>query len=1141
MQRYSLPKVGFSICAAVICFAKGSDEGPSASKPSDIVVPCCGIQAPKATDTKGRYFKGLLPLSKIPEPDVKLQLVCAGSQCPGDPPYPLVINEPFAVKASSRSGGVTIWLKPGPAPTQSTTTGRLTAIPTEEGKVVIEASPTGSTALTSRVRLTLEVKKYRHFACAGLVPSAQTLRLTASDVVNLLGSPAPFTLVAQGKETLAVYSTRYSTTSKDKALLADLKKSIETLTSKTPEELGITPATSQFKVEFTVPHASSLGDLAAKISSLNFSSFSVQDVGSDKVRVTSAATPGCDDWALFLSDLRHVIWGLHPEPFSTKLFYLNAPEVSTALNAANSAQSSGSASTPAGGSGATQTSAGSSSSPSAASGASPSGSQTASGSSSTITVSAPVGNATSVVTVPASSSASASSSPTGTGSGSGTPGSSTSSGASGPSASTPKQSASIAPLGADLLVFGDTNPGDDALITERRRILAAVDLPRPEMIISAWILQNSSTDGKAVGNFNDIVQSTVAHNNEVLQDGVLNAWRYLKRQMSDPKNYFQSDFYSYLVDRYVGNLPAGAGAFGAEEFLQNRSSARLPESAHPNAPERFQFCANDRYCLGYSEVFNPLQPRLTDLLLTVIAARYPVNEAYQASCRIENPVPAAMANCSDTGAPYGSDDTKLQNDLKDKLDLHKNANTLRIQTCETQDLDALVRHSSTAHPAGIRLNCFRATAAQWLDDGSVDRVIDGEHTKDSAQPTPVGLLRAALADFLFNYKMSQQYPHEFAPYELGRSADVLNSALRPLIDAFNRDVRTFQRYLGAELEVEVDEFNKEHKTKIWFKNKPTFMNNGLVTVRTISGQESKVDAISQSFLDASTLPQVSDLAKSILGAGQGSGGNSSGSGGSTGSQKGSASESASSGGGGAGSIVPGARILENLSPNQAQLILGALSAYQSSKVQIGRELSLDVTPRSLNGAVSAEISVTLNAGETAPPNYWGGTQAGNPADISRVATHNTSTRVRVDSIKIFDVSAFTAVVQRSRSRFPLLPPLVEIPYIGTVIGVPLPPATEYHTSTALVSAIVVPTAADLASELIYKEDQVVDASDTGTCVWPGEPNRDKQPPCFMRRAISLKDLDNQPIREFHRAMLGCFAMGIGCDYTFANVLHTNQY
>lgn len=49
----------------------------------------------------------------------------------------------------------------------------------------------------------------------------------------------------------------------------------------------------------------------------------------------------------------------------------------------------------------------------------------------------------------------------------------------------------------------------------------------------------------------------------------------------------------------------------------------------------------------------------------------------------------------------------------------------------------------------------------------------------------------------------------------------------------------------------------------------------------------------------------------------------------------------------------------------------------------------------------------------------------------------------------FDLSTFTAVLQKSFTRFLLLPEFVEIPYTGTVVGIPLPIAKEFHSSMAV--------------------------------------------------------------------------------------------
>ena len=151
--------------------------------------------------------------------------------------------------------------------------------------------------------------------------------------------------------------------------------------------------------------------------------------------------------------------------------------------------------------------------------------------------------------------------------------------------------------------------------------------------------------------------------------------------------------------------------------------------------------------------------------------------------------------------------------------------------------------------------------------------------------------------------------------------------------------------------------------------------------------------------------------------------------------------------------------------------------------------------------------------------------AGSDLNLSRVAKHDTSTRVRVESIKLFEVSSFSAILQRSRPRFPLIPPFVELPYIGTIAGIPLPAAKEYHNSTAILSAIVVPTAADLAYGLTFQSDRVVDPS--GACQWPTTLEQKIEQPakpfCHLRRALSLSDIDKQPIRNFHKAVIHCLS------------------
>src|SRR5208282_3196534 len=198
-------------------------------------------------------------------------------------------------------------------------------------------------------------------------------------------------------------------------------------------------------------------------------------------------------------------------------------------------------------------------------------------------------------------------------------------------------------------------------------------------------------------------------------------------------------------------------------------------------------------------------------------------------------------------------------------------------------------------------------------------------------PKSVGLFRAAIADFLFNYKMSQHYPHEFVPYDLTQSANALNNALSPLIDAFNRDLWSYQMFVRADMQYQVEKLNSRNDERCCVKrlfgiDKPSFFNDGLVTVRTISGQPTSVSTTSQSFLNGSTAPELSALLSSLAGSG--------------------GAPASSAAGGTSSGRAPSA-----LGGNFG-LIASALANYQTSFAQIGRQLSFTATPRSLATASS---------------------------------------------------------------------------------------------------------------------------------------------------------------------------------------------
>jgi hypothetical protein len=354
-------------------------------------------------------------------------------------------------------------------------------------------------------------------------------------------------------------------------------------------------------------------------------------------------------------------------------------------------------------------------------------------------------------------------------------------------------------------------------------------------------------------------------------------------------------------------------------------------------------------------------------------------------------------------------------------------------------------------------------------------------------------------------------------------------------------------FVRADMQYQVEKLNSRTDERCCVKklfglDKPSFFNDGVVTVRTISGQPTSVSVTSQSFLNGSTAPELPALLSSLasLGAPGGGGGGSTTT--TAGATTTTTTTTTSGGSGGSpGSSAPPATGLFG--------IYGALPAvlanYQTSYAQIGRQLSFTATPRSLATASSAEIAVTLNADESAGGPLYTGPGATDPAfNTSRVANHDTTTRVRVDSIKLFEVSSFSAIVERSRSRFPLLPPFVEIPYIGTFAGIPLGSAKEFHSSTAIISAYVVPTAADIAYGLHFVSDLAVDGLNPGPCsFFKGAAGPDVKNACVFRKMFSLNDVDEQqPIREFNKNITRCFATdtsSAGCRrVSFDNALES---
>jgi hypothetical protein len=1105
---------------------------------------------------------------------ITMKLVCAPSEredC--KPQYPFLPGSDFFVSATADSGlAVRQKVVSGSAtPLGGNNTVQYRA--NAPGEVVIRATVPATTLFreAAPVDLILQVpaKLPPPSAVCSVLPQAPSpaVPLDAPTIVSLLGNPTPFILSAQGPNAIAIYSTREPLRTEEDKILDSIPVSIAALAGRTAASLGITPSAAKpFTVELSIPHAAALGDLATRVNGLNYAQFTVQDVGSDEIRVTAPTQPDCDTWKGFLSDIRHMDWQLISQPMNKKLYYLSSSDVAAAFSGLASGASTPSvsastaspgatsattpaATTPAAGT-ATTTAAGAtptaatpsaaSSTPSAAAtpatGATSGTAPATSASSATITVTQPpgsniqinsdttpcvvaglaMGNANACGAAPAASSTS--------GSAAGSASAGTSSAA---AVSAPKPSVAMASLAVaagtgeqnppDLLVYSDTNPGDDALVQERNRVIAQLDLPRPEVIINAWVTQNSTASPEAMGAFSNMVKGLVADYDQEFGFLVLRGWASLKSQMDDPNPpYFNEAFRSYLADQFVADTyqapQAGSSAQDLAQAFLDRSQAQLHDPIPPVKRKDLGICERGRYCLGYNELFKPLKPALTDLLLAIIAAQNPVDAADKAIDFVETATPqAAGADDNNAAALTERDCERLDGQSRGRcrtmwhsLELGRHTSLDPVHpSCSESDFRGILYSLFFKDPPALReprvhLHCFRQAVRDLLPP------------LDNHPPHGAGLIRAAAADFLFNYKMSQQYPHEFSWYDLSHSADALDHAFSPIIDGFNRDLWSYQLFVRADLQYRAERLNAANHPRCCAKrlfglDKPSFFNDGIVTVRTISGQPTTVNTVTQSYLNASTAPELTSLLSSLT-----------------------ASPSSSTTAPGANS--PASSFLSAHPLGRSAALAGLLANYQTTFAQIGRSLQITATPRSLATASAAEIAVTLNADESAAPSYFSGGPVDPAINTSRVASHDTTTRVRVDSIKLFEVSSLSAIVQRSRSRFPVLPPFVEIPYIGTLAGIPLGAAKEFHSSTAILSANVMPTSTDIAYGLRFKPDLVVDALNPGPCgFYKGAAGPDVTDACLFRTALSHRDFNRLPIAEFNRKMVRCFATDASTD------------
>jgi hypothetical protein len=385
------------------------------------------------------------------------------------------------------------------------------------------------------------------------------------------------------------------------------------------------------------------------------------------------------------------------------------------------------------------------------------------------------------------------------------------------------------------------------------------------------------------------------------------------------------------------------------------------------------------------------------------------------------------------------------------------------------------------------------------------------------------VLRVALLDFLFQYKWLNSYPNDFEPYELQHTAQALDGLIEPLMDALDQDL---DAYVSARLQADATCVTHAHRRDVGLAN------FGETQVAALSGDQASVSGQVNNYFDITQPTLLSTALAGLLGSGAGGGGASSSGGNSatntiTINTTPSTSNTTSNGGGsgGSGSKTGAAAVgftgplASMITPWQAVALqaFSALAAPPQLSAQVNAQTTLNILPVSLDTANSAELDVSLAISQ--PTSTISASTASTSfirQDMANsVANFSVQSKVRVDSLKLFQLSSLSMDITHPESPVPF--PIIGWVYdalFGTVPGmndhfpaIPRDPKTIQNRTIAIVRAVIVPTAMDIGLSMPFVDDRFLD------------------PITHTIRDMSSADMTGKKLLLFHNALMSCILQG----------------
>ena len=300
---------------------------------------------------------------------------------------------------------------------------------------------------------------------------------------------------------------------------------------------------------------------------------------------------------------------------------------------------------------------------------------------------------------------------------------------------------------------------------------------------------------------------------------------------------------------------------------------------------------------------------------------------------------------------------------------------------------------------------------------------DGTSATEAAQRS-----KDAVLEFALQYGQLVHHPDKMEPYYLQQSAEALNTRLQAAVDALNLDVQELfvEPTLDRIREI-VGQFCDVEYAQV-----------GRTTVASLSGVETDVTSSSINAFDVTPPLKLTDLltnAKTI-------------------------SDSAMP-------FVPH-NATQNLvgAMPLAQVIglIGALGQERSVWRELKSGVSLKLTPNVLRNMTSAELQVLLQIGDPQNANREDGVRP-----LTRVSQHDVTTKVYVNAMDFFDLSAFASqsTLNGGRGYVPIIGPtwrgiFGEAPGIGTLFSWKKKPQSVYSQSLVLTTSFISPTVMGVA-------------------------------------------------------------------------------